>query len=96
MSDFHRASLEMAWLRLCRITNESTEIENCYSGLNGELRWLWNSVYNYKYIHLLHVSGYTLNSNHSSIRLPCYCDIYIHTNGPCGYYFSGKYLCLQP
>ena len=30
MSDFHRASLEMAWLRLCQITNESTEIENCY------------------------------------------------------------------
>ena len=25
MSDFHRASPEMAWLRLCRITNESTE-----------------------------------------------------------------------
>ena len=45
MSDFHRASLEMAWLRLCRIPNESTEIENCYSGLNRELRWLWNSVY---------------------------------------------------
>ena len=47
MSDFHRASLEMAWLRLCRITNESTEIENCYSGLNREFRWLWNSVYVY-------------------------------------------------
>ena len=45
MSDFHRASLEMAWLRLCRITNESTELENCYSGLNRELRLLWNSVY---------------------------------------------------
>ena len=45
MSDFHRAPLEMAWLRLCRITNESTEIENCYSSLNRELRWLWNSVY---------------------------------------------------
>ena len=47
MSDFHRAPLEMAWLRLCRITNESTEIENCYSSLNKELRWLWNSVYNH-------------------------------------------------
>ena len=34
MSDFHRASLEMAWLRLCQITNGSTEIENCYSSLN--------------------------------------------------------------
>ena len=45
MSDFHRASLEMAWLRLCGITNESTEIENYYSSLNRELRWLWNSVY---------------------------------------------------
>ena len=45
MSDFHRASLEMAWLRLCRITNELTEIENYYSSLNRELRWLWNSVY---------------------------------------------------
>ena len=29
MSDFHRASHEMAWLHLCRITIESTEIENC-------------------------------------------------------------------
>ena len=28
MSDFHRASFEMAWLRLCPITNESPEIEN--------------------------------------------------------------------
>ena len=34
MSGFHRASPEMAWLHLCRITNESTEIENCYSSLN--------------------------------------------------------------
>ena len=47
MSDFHRAPLEMAWLRLCRITNDSNEIENCYSSLNRELRWLWNSVYIY-------------------------------------------------
>ena len=46
MSDFQMASLKMALLRLCRITNESTEIENCYSSLNRELRWLWNSVYN--------------------------------------------------
>ena len=45
MFDFHRAPLEMAWLRLCRITNESTEIANCSSSLNTELRWLWNSVY---------------------------------------------------
>ena len=45
MFDFHRASLEMAWLGLCRITNESTEIENCYSSYNRELFWLWNSVY---------------------------------------------------
>ena len=44
MSDFHRAFLKMAGLRLCRITNESTEIENC-SSLNRELHWLWNSVY---------------------------------------------------
>ena len=44
-SDFRRASLEMAWLRLCRITNESTETEICYACLNRELRWLWNSVY---------------------------------------------------
>ena len=48
MSDFHRVSLKMAWLRLCRITNESTEIENCYSSLNRELRWLWNSVMHVK------------------------------------------------
>ena len=47
MSDFHRASLEMAWLCLCQITNESTKTENCYSSLNRELRWLWNSVYIY-------------------------------------------------
>ena len=47
MSNFHRASLEMSRLRLCRITNESTEIENCYSGLNRELLWLWNSVYDF-------------------------------------------------
>ena len=45
MSDFHRVSPEMAWLRICRITNESTETENCYESLNRELRWLWNSVY---------------------------------------------------
>ena len=45
MSDFHRASLEMACLRLGRITNESIEIENCYSSLSRELRWLWNSIY---------------------------------------------------
>ena len=45
VSDFHRASLKMAWLRLRRVTNESTEIENCYSSLNRELRWLWDSVY---------------------------------------------------
>ena len=45
MSDFHRESPKMAWIRLCRITNESTETENCYYSLNRELRWLWNSVY---------------------------------------------------
>ena len=27
------------------MTNESTEIENCYSSLSRELHWLWNSVY---------------------------------------------------
>ena len=48
MSDFHRTSPKMAWLRLCRITNESTETEKCYLSLNTELRWLWNSVY-YKF-----------------------------------------------
>ena len=30
VSDFHRVSPKMAWLRLCRITNESTETGNCY------------------------------------------------------------------
>ena len=30
MSDFHRAYPEMARLRLCRITIELTETENCY------------------------------------------------------------------
>ena len=45
MSDFHKESPKMARLRLCRITNESTETENCYQSLNGELRWLWNLVY---------------------------------------------------
>ena len=50
MSDFHRASLEMAWLCLCQITNESTKTENRYSSLDRELRWLWNSVYIYIYI----------------------------------------------
>ena len=45
MSDFHRASPEMAWLRLCRFTIESTETKTCYYSLNRELRWLWNSVY---------------------------------------------------
>ena len=39
MSDFHRASQEMAWLCLCRFTNESTETENSYSSLNRDLRW---------------------------------------------------------
>ena len=45
MSDCHRASPEMAWLRLCRITNESIKTKNCYYSFNRELRWLWNSVY---------------------------------------------------
>ena len=27
MSDFHRATLKMAWQCLCRITNESSEIK---------------------------------------------------------------------
>ena len=44
MSDFYKASLELARLRLCRITNESTKTENCYQILNRELRWLWNAV----------------------------------------------------
>ena len=30
MSDFHRASPEMTWPCLCRITNDSTETEICY------------------------------------------------------------------
>ena len=45
MSGFHRASLKMALLRLCRITNASSETENYYSNLNGELRRLSSSVY---------------------------------------------------
>ena len=44
-SDFHKTSPEMARLRLCQITNESTETEICYQSLNRELRWMWNSVY---------------------------------------------------
>ena len=47
MSAFHRASQEMAWLRLCRFTNESTETDNCYLNLNREFRWLWYSVHVY-------------------------------------------------
>ena len=50
-SDFHRASPEMALLRLCQITNESTQTENCCYSLNRELRRLWNSEYhNQKYV----------------------------------------------
>ena len=45
MSDFHRASPEMARLRLCRFTVESIETGNCYYSFNKELRWLWNSEY---------------------------------------------------
>ena len=60
MSDFHRASLEMAWLPLCRITNESTETENWYYSLNRELRWLWNSVFKTNFFKL----GYDNNNNH--------------------------------
>ena len=45
-SDFHKASPEMDRLRLCQITNESTETETGCQSLNRELRWLWNSVYN--------------------------------------------------
>ena len=45
MSDFHRTSPKMAWLRLRRIANKSTETENCYENFNRELCWLWNSVY---------------------------------------------------
>ena len=64
MSDFHRASLEMAWLPLCRITNESTETENWYYSLNRELRWLWNSVYKTNFFKL----GYDNNNNHVLYR----------------------------
>ena len=49
MSDFHRAFLEMAWLRLCQLRNETTEIENCYSSLNRVLRWLY--MYKSFFIH---------------------------------------------
>ena len=47
MSDFHRTSLEIAWLQLYRKTNESTVTKHLYSSLNidPELCWLWNSVY---------------------------------------------------
>ena len=45
VSDFHRASPKMAWLRLRRIAIKSTETENCYQSLNRDLHWLWNSVY---------------------------------------------------
>ena len=38
----------MAWLRLRRIANKSTETGNCYQCLKRELRWLWNSVYMYE------------------------------------------------
>ena len=31
MSNFLGESPKMAWLRLCRITKESTETEDCYS-----------------------------------------------------------------
>ena len=44
MSDFHKASPKMVRLRLCRITNKSTETKT-YQSLNRELRWVWNSVY---------------------------------------------------
>ena len=40
MSDFYRASPTTFMANY-----ESTETENCYSSLNRELRWLWNSVY---------------------------------------------------
>ena len=46
MSDFQRAYLVMAVLRLCCIPNESTETEIFYESLKKELRWLWTSVYN--------------------------------------------------
>ena len=67
MSDFHRASLEMAWLRLCRITNESTEIENCYSGLNRELlgcgtQYSKTRVYRDMYYFLTFVLNHTCRS----------------------------------
>ena len=46
MSDFHRESLEMAWLRIyAEYQMNQTETENFYYSLNKELRWLWNSVY---------------------------------------------------
>ena len=47
-------------------------------------------MYNYKYILCAH-ERLTFNSNHmhASISLPRH-------YGPCEYYFSGKYLCLQP
>ena len=37
---------DLAWLCLCRITNELTETKNLYSSFKRELCWLWNSVYN--------------------------------------------------
>ena len=44
MSDSNMSSLKMAWLRFCRIKNESAETENNYSSFNRELRWLRNSI----------------------------------------------------
>ena len=76
MSDFHRASLEMALLRLCRITNGSTETENYYSSLNRELRWLWNSVY------LVHCTIVRYNcSARVAVNLSLDNQIYFRING---------------
>ena len=45
MSGLQMPSLQMVCLSLCQMPNQSTKNEHNDSRLNGELSWLWNSVY---------------------------------------------------
>ena len=68
MSDFQSTPLKMALLRLCRITNELTETDNCYSILNRQMPWVRNSVYIWSNVQLV-IRMYNCNANKNWSRI---------------------------
>ena len=47
--DIHRSSLQIVWLHICGISDESTETTKGDLIFSDELCWLWNS----KYVHFI-------------------------------------------